>query len=144
MLPIKAQKGSEGAPTATEASHALALQLLNRYGVLMREHVAAENLPGGFSAVYDVLKALEESGRIRRGYFVAGLGRYAIRAAGRRRFASPVAHCAARRRSRNLCSWPRQIRPTHMVQCCAGPSFLWWKKIQKLRLGCSRARRMRK
>jgi ATP-dependent helicase Lhr and Lhr-like helicase len=30
--------------------------------------------PGGFSAVYDVLKALEESGRIRRGYFVAGLG----------------------------------------------------------------------
>jgi ATP-dependent Lhr-like helicase len=61
-------------PTATEASHALALQLLNRYGVLLREHVAAENVPGGFSAVYDVLKALEESGRIRRGYFVAGLG----------------------------------------------------------------------
>jgi ATP-dependent Lhr-like helicase len=58
----------------TEASHALALQLLNRYGVLMREAVAAENVPGGFSAVYDVLKALEESGRIRRGYFVAGLG----------------------------------------------------------------------
>jgi ATP-dependent Lhr-like helicase len=61
-------------PTTTEASHALALQLLNRYGVLLREHVAAENVPGGFSAVYDVLKALEESGRIRRGYFVAGLG----------------------------------------------------------------------
>jgi ATP-dependent Lhr-like helicase len=61
-------------PTSTEASHALALQLLNRYGVLMRESVAAENVPGGFSAVYDVLKALEESGRIRRGYFVAGLG----------------------------------------------------------------------
>ncbi|MGA2537820.1 MAG: helicase-related protein [Terracidiphilus sp.] len=62
------------APSATEASHALALQLLNRYGILLREHAAAENLPGGFSAVYDVLKALEESGRIRRGYFVAGLG----------------------------------------------------------------------
>jgi ATP-dependent Lhr-like helicase len=61
-------------PTTTEASHALALQLLNRYGVLLRESVAAENVPGGFSAVYDVLKALEESGRIRRGYFVAGLG----------------------------------------------------------------------
>jgi ATP-dependent helicase Lhr and Lhr-like helicase len=66
--------GSVGAYSATEASHALALQLLNRYGVLLREHVAAENVPGGFSAVYDVLKALEESGRIRRGYFVAGLG----------------------------------------------------------------------
>ena len=61
-------------PTTTERSHALALQLLHRYGVLMREHAAAENIPGGFSAVYGVLKALEESGRIRRGYFVAGLG----------------------------------------------------------------------
>jgi ATP-dependent Lhr-like helicase len=60
--------------SATEASHALAMQLLSRYGVLMRESVAAENVVGGFSAVYDVLKALEESGRIRRGYFVAGLG----------------------------------------------------------------------
>jgi ATP-dependent helicase Lhr and Lhr-like helicase len=48
--------------------------LLNRYGVLTRESAATENLPGGFSAIYDVLKALEESGRIRRGYFVAGLG----------------------------------------------------------------------
>jgi ATP-dependent Lhr-like helicase len=65
---------SSEAPTRTEASHALALQLLNRYGILTRESVAAENVPGGFSAVYDVLKALEESGRIRRGYFVAGLG----------------------------------------------------------------------
>jgi ATP-dependent Lhr-like helicase len=61
-------------PSQTERSHALALQLLHRYGVLLRESVAAENVPGGFSAVYDVLKALEESGRIRRGYFVGGLG----------------------------------------------------------------------
>ena len=68
-----ASEGNFG-PTTTEASHALALQLLNRYGVLLREQVAAENVPGGFSAVYNVLKALEESGRIRRGYFVAGLG----------------------------------------------------------------------
>jgi ATP-dependent helicase Lhr and Lhr-like helicase len=60
--------------SATEWSHAVANQLLNRYGVLTRESAASENLPGGFSAIYDVLKALEESGRIRRGYFVAGLG----------------------------------------------------------------------
>ncbi len=69
--------GAEKVPdlaTATERSHATALQLLNRYGVLMRESIAAEDIPGGFSSVYDVLKALEESGRIRRGYFVAGLG----------------------------------------------------------------------
>jgi ATP-dependent Lhr-like helicase len=58
----------------TEWSHAFAQQLLNRFGVLTRESAATENLPGGFSAIYDVLKALEESGRIRRGYFVAGLG----------------------------------------------------------------------
>ncbi len=70
LLPLR---GAD-TPSATEASHALALQLLNRYGVLMRESVAAENVRGGFSAVYDVLRALEESGRIRRGYFVAGLG----------------------------------------------------------------------
>ncbi|HXR37568.1 MAG TPA: DEAD/DEAH box helicase [Terracidiphilus sp.] len=74
LLPLRS--GHDTAPklSGTECSHALALQLLNRYGVLLREHVAAENVPGGFSAVYDVLKALEESGRIRRGYFVAGLG----------------------------------------------------------------------
>ena len=52
----------------------MATQLLARYGVLTRESVAQENLPGSFSAVYDVLKAMEESGRVRRGYFVAGLG----------------------------------------------------------------------
>jgi ATP-dependent Lhr-like helicase len=48
--------------------------LLTRYGVVFRETAHAENLPGGFSAVYDVLKAMEESGRIRRGYFAADLG----------------------------------------------------------------------
>ncbi len=76
LLPLRAAGQSTEAArrTTTERSHALALQLLNRYGVLLRESVAAENVPGGFSAVYDVLKALEESGRIRRGYFVGGLG----------------------------------------------------------------------
>ena len=58
----------------TQWSHTLALQLLNRYGIVSRETVAQENVQGGFGAVYDVLKALEESGRVRRGYFVAGLG----------------------------------------------------------------------
>jgi ATP-dependent Lhr-like helicase len=36
--------------------------------------VHAEEVPGGFSAVYPVAKAMEEAGRVRRGYFVAGLG----------------------------------------------------------------------
>ncbi len=58
----------------TEWSAALAQQLLTRHGVVTRETVAAEAVSGGFSAVYDVLKAMEEAGRIRRGYFVSGLG----------------------------------------------------------------------
>jgi ATP-dependent Lhr-like helicase len=58
----------------TDWSHAIAQQLLTRYGVVFRETAHAENLPGGFSAVYDVMKALEESGRVRRGYFAADLG----------------------------------------------------------------------
>ena len=58
----------------TERLHALALLLLDRHGILTREDVAAEGVLGGFSAVYPVLGALEESGRIRRGYFVDGLG----------------------------------------------------------------------
>ena len=60
--------------SATESSHAMAQQLLTRYGVVFRETAHAENLPGGFSAIYDVMKALEESGKIRRGYFAADLG----------------------------------------------------------------------
>ena len=58
----------------TNWSHAVAQQLLMRYGVVFRETAHAEGLPGGFSAVYDVLKAMEESGKVRRGYFVAELG----------------------------------------------------------------------
>ena len=67
---------------ATEWSAALAQQLLTRHGIVTRETVAAEGVPGGFSAVYDVLKAMEEAGRIRRGYFVGGLGARAVRVAG--------------------------------------------------------------
>ncbi|HUQ43647.1 MAG TPA: DEAD/DEAH box helicase [Candidatus Limnocylindria bacterium] len=58
----------------TERLHQLALALLDRHGVLVREAVMAEGLDGGFSAVYPILRALEEAGRIRRGYFVGGLG----------------------------------------------------------------------
>jgi ATP-dependent Lhr-like helicase len=49
-------------------------QLLARHGVVTREVTALDPLPGGFSAVYPVLRRLEETGRVRRGYFVAGLG----------------------------------------------------------------------
>lgn len=61
-------------PTPTEAAHAQALQLLERHGVVTRETIGTEGVTGGFSSVYAVLKVLEERGRARRGYFVAGLG----------------------------------------------------------------------
>ncbi len=52
----------------------MAHQLLARHGIVTRDATAIEQLPGGFSAMYPVLRRLEETGRIRRGYFVAGLG----------------------------------------------------------------------
>ena len=61
-------------PTATERLHAQSLALLERHGILTREAVATEGIDGGFAAVYPVLRAMEDAGRIRRGYFVDGLG----------------------------------------------------------------------
>ncbi len=60
--------------SATERSHALAQQLLNRYGLVTREVASAEGIPGGFTAVSQVFSALEEAGKARRGYFVSGVG----------------------------------------------------------------------
>ena len=48
--------------------------LLERYGVLTREQVLAEGIPGGFSGIYSELTQLEVLGIARRGYFVEGLG----------------------------------------------------------------------
>jgi ATP-dependent Lhr-like helicase len=64
----------DAGPTSTERLADLAGQLLGRHGVLTRDAVASEAVPGGFAALYPVLTALEEQGRIRRGYFVVGLG----------------------------------------------------------------------
>jgi ATP-dependent Lhr-like helicase len=86
------------------------MQLLSRYGVLLRESVAAENVPGGFSAVYGVLKALEESGRIRRGYFVAGLG------------ATQFALPAAVDLLRQLRTEPAQEKPEFVQLAAADPA----------------------
>jgi ATP-dependent Lhr-like helicase len=61
-------------PDQTVRAHALALTLLERHGVLTRGAVAAERITGGFAAVYPVLRAMEEAGQCRRGYFVEGLG----------------------------------------------------------------------
>ncbi|MFE7571412.1 ATP-dependent helicase [Streptomyces sp. NPDC057539] len=61
-------------PEPTHRAHALARTLLDRHGVVTRGAVAAEGVAGGFSAVYRVLSAFEDSGQTRRGYVVEGLG----------------------------------------------------------------------
>ena len=53
---------------------ALAELLLERNGILTREQVNAEGVPGGFSGLYSELTELETLGIARRGYFVEGLG----------------------------------------------------------------------
>jgi ATP-dependent Lhr-like helicase len=62
------------AENPTERLYAAAGALLQRHGVLTREAVLAEGWSGGFAALYPVLRAMEEAGRIRRGYFIEGLG----------------------------------------------------------------------
>jgi ATP-dependent Lhr-like helicase len=52
----------------------LAELLLERQGVVTRDGVRGEGIPGGYGAVYGELKALETLGLARRGYFVEGLG----------------------------------------------------------------------
>src|SRR4051812_49428680 len=55
-------------------SRALAELLLERQGIVTRDGVRGEGIPGGYGAVYGELRALETLGTCRRGYFVEGLG----------------------------------------------------------------------
>ena len=103
-------------PTETEAAHARAQQLLERYGVLTREAALGEGAEGGFAGVYPVLKALEDRGQVRRGYFVAGLGGA--------QFALPGAVDrlrAGRDGDGRACCWPRPTPPSPTVPRCRGP-----------------------
>jgi ATP-dependent helicase Lhr and Lhr-like helicase len=58
----------------TRRAHARAEAFLERHGVLTRGALDTERVTGGFSGVYKVLRAMEESGQIVRGYVVEGLG----------------------------------------------------------------------
>ena len=66
--------GDDAQARNTRQAHHLATQLLERYAVVCREAAAAEDIAGGFSAVYDVYKTMEAAGKVRRGYFVEGVG----------------------------------------------------------------------
>jgi ATP-dependent Lhr-like helicase len=61
-------------PEPGERRRTLAELLLERYGIVTREQVLAEGIPGGFSILYDTLGQLETLGICRRGYFIEGLG----------------------------------------------------------------------
>ncbi len=92
--------------STTEWSTAIAHQLLARHGVVTRETTAHEPVTGGFSIVYQVLKAMEDAGRVRRGYFVSGLG------------AAQFAMPAALDLLRSLRDPPDTSRPS----CCRPPT----------------------
>ena len=64
----------EGAPPAGPRLRAQAELMLERYGIVTRESVLAEGVPGGFSTLYGELGNLELLGTARRGYFVEGMG----------------------------------------------------------------------
>ena len=66
-------------PDPTLRAHALTHALLDRHGVVTRGAVAAEGVAGGFSAVYRVLSAFEETGQARRGYSSRVWGRRSSR-----------------------------------------------------------------
>jgi ATP-dependent Lhr-like helicase len=97
LLPARATDAEASA--ATMRAHAHALTLLERHGVVTRGAVAAERVPGGFAAVYPVLRAMEETGQCRRGYFVEGLG------------AAQFALPGAVDRMRAIAAGPRQAAP---------------------------------
>ena len=60
--------------TPTQWSANISQQILQRNGIVMRETAIAENIPGGYNTIYPALKTMEDSGWVRRGMFVAGLG----------------------------------------------------------------------
>jgi ATP-dependent Lhr-like helicase len=60
--------------TPTQWSANISQQILQRHGIVMRETAIAENIPGGYNTIYPALKAMEDSGWVRRGMFVAGMG----------------------------------------------------------------------
>ena len=60
--------------TVTQWSANIAQQLLVRHGMVLRETAVAENIPRGYPTIYPALKTMEDSGWVRRGMFVAGLG----------------------------------------------------------------------
>ena len=58
----------------TERALALVESILDRYGVLTRDIALLSGVPGGMSALFPVLRSMEDAGNLLRGAFVKGLG----------------------------------------------------------------------
>jgi ATP-dependent Lhr-like helicase len=101
----------------TRRLHAAAQTMLDRHGILTRGAVAAERLAGGFGALYPVLRAMEEAGHCRRGYFVEGLGaaQFALPGAVDRMRALGDAGSASDQRL------PREAGPRRIAEAPGGP-----------------------
>lgn len=103
----------------TERKMEQAQQLLDRMGIVTRESVAAENIVGGFSAVYPIFRALEDSGQIRRGYFIEGLGAA--------QFAAPGAderlrNLAQQTESSNMAAFPDSQTSSTLILSAVDPA----------------------
>ena len=126
-------------PDPTRRAHARAEAFLERHGVLTRGALATERVTGGFAGIYRVLRAMEDSGRARRGYVVEGLGaaQFAVpgrdrpapralpprRRSRRRREAARVVGAERRghgRRSPGSC-WPPPTPPSPTARRWRGP-----------------------
>jgi len=60
--------------TAEQRAKACAEQLLERHGIVTRPAVLSEGISGGFAGLYPVFATMEETGQVRRGYFIEALG----------------------------------------------------------------------
>ncbi len=101
-------------PDSTRRAHARAEAFLERHGVLTRGALETERVTGGFAGIYRVLRAMEDSGRCRRGYVVEGLGAS--------QFAAPGAIDQLRAQSRED---PAEGGPAAVVLAAADPAQPW-------------------
>ena len=114
-----AGRSPTGSSPATPDRRALAELLLERQGIVTRDGVRGEGIPGGYGAVYGELKRLETLGACRRGYFVEGLGGAQFALAGRGRAAARAARPRTRTSPSRSCS-RRPIRRSRTAPRCRG------------------------
>ena len=78
QMPVLMQGLWSAVPTVTATAEQRSLAqveiLLDRYGIIAPPLIDVEDVPGGFSALYPVLRRMEEHGTLVRGMFVQGFG----------------------------------------------------------------------